>query len=141
MDIEKVKEWLNSPEGEESIKRFSEKMKAEEERKQRYIKYIHYNYKNRLDEIIQKLVDKYDSNEYINREYSLGYQPRETLLWVIFTYVKECGTEFTDEEYQKYGCMFTGEMYYLGDWTFEVMHGQGSVLNVCRKENLRTDGK
>jgi hypothetical protein len=135
--LEELRAWLDSPEGEESLRKFGEKLKAEDELKERRIQYIHDNYRDRLDEIIQKLLDKYISSDYINREYRLGYQPRETLLWVLSTYSKKYGTEFTEEEYGKYSNMFTGSMFYLGNWVFEILHGQGSVLHVYRIEDLR----
>ena len=135
--LQKLRDFLNSPEGEESIKRFRAKLKADEERKERYIQYIHDNYSDRLDEIIEKLLDKYNSDDYVNREHRIGYQPREKLLWVMSTYADKYGTEFTKEEYNKYCGMFTGSMYYLGDWVFEIIFGQGSALLVYKKEDLK----
>jgi hypothetical protein len=132
-----MRDWMNSPEFEISAKRFFEKLKREDESKDRHIQYIHDNYKDRLDEIIPKLIDKYGSSEYIDREYGLGYQPRETLLWVMLTYAKKYGIEFTDEEYENYIGMFTTGMYHLGDWVFEVLQGQGSALLVYKKEELK----
>jgi hypothetical protein len=128
---------MNSPEYEESVKRFFEKMKDEDDRRERHIQWIHDNCKDRLDEIIEKLCIKYDSDEYVNREQSLGYQPRETLMWTMLTYATTYGTEFTQEEYAKYAGMFTGEMFYLEDWVFEVFYGQGTAISVYKKENLK----
>jgi hypothetical protein len=135
--LEELKAWMDSPEGEAAFDRWAEKIKAEDERYDRWIQYIHDNYRDRLDEVIQKLIDKYGSAEYINREYSLGYEPREKLLWILSTYANNYGTEFTQEEFNKYRGMFTGSMYYLGDWVFEIIHGQGSALLVYRKSELK----
>jgi hypothetical protein len=135
--LQALRDWMNSPEYEESVKRFFEKMKAEDDRRERHIQYIHDNYKDQLDEIIEKLCDKYNSDEYINREQKIGYQPRETLLWTMLTYATTYGTEFTQEEYAKYAGMFTGEMFYLEDWVFEVLYGQGTAISVYKKENLK----
>jgi hypothetical protein len=33
--------------------------------------------------------------------------------------------------------MFTGEMFYLQDWVFEVLYGQGTALLVYRKQDLK----
>jgi hypothetical protein len=134
--LQALKDWMNSPEFEEHLIKFGEKMKVEDARRERYIQWIHDNCKDRLDEIIEKLCTKYDSNEYVNREQSLGYQPRETLMWTMLTYAKKYGIEFTNEEYAKHAGMFTGEMFYLNDWVFEVLHGQGSALHVYKKDNL-----
>ena len=140
-NLQAMRDWMNSPEFEISSQRFFEKLKREDERKKYHIQYIHDNYKDRLNETIQKLVDKYSSSEYMQREYGLGYQPRETLLWVMLTYAKKYGTEFTDEEYENYIGMFTAGMYYLGDWVFEILQGQGSALLVYKKEELKLNKK
>jgi hypothetical protein len=135
--LQALKDWMDSPEFDEHLIKFGEKMKIEEDRRQRYIQYIHDNYKDQLDEIIEKLCDKYNSDEYINREQKIGYQPRETLMWTMLTYAKKYGTEFAQEEYAKYAGMFTGEMFYLENWVFEVLYGQGTAISVYKKENLK----
>lgn len=135
--LQALRDWMDSPEFDEHLIKFGEKMKIEEDRRQRYIQYIHDNYKDQLDEIIEKLCDKYNSDEYINREQKIGYQPRETLLWTMLTYATTYGTEFTNEEYAKYAGMFTGEMFYLENWVFEVFYGQGTAISVYKKENLK----
>ena len=135
--LQALQYWMDSPEFDEHLIKFGEKMKIEEARRERYIQWIHDHYKDRLDEIIEKLCNKYDSDEYIRREYKIGYQPRETLMWTMLTYATTYGTEFTQEEYAKYAGMFTGEMFYLEDWVFEVLYGQGTALLVYRKQNLK----
>ncbi len=135
--LQALRDWMDSPEFDEHLIKFGEKMKIEEARRERYIQWIHDNCKDRLDEIIEKLCTKYDSDEYVNREYGLGYQPRETLMWTMLTYAKKYGTEFAQEEYAKYAGMFTGEMFYLEDWVFEVFYGQGTAISVYKKENLK----
>ena len=55
------------------------------------------------------------------------------------TYANKYGTEFTEEEFNKYCGMFTGSMYYLDNWVFEIIHGQGSALLVYKKENLKDE--
>lgn len=139
--LEEIKAWMDSPEGEAAFDRFCAKLKADDERHDRYLDYIHRNFSDNLDGIIQKLIDKYGSTEYINKEYRLGYEPREEMLWIMSTYAKKHGTEFTKEEYEKHSNMFTRTMYYLEDWVFEILDGQGSALHVYKKENLLTREK
>ena len=62
--LQALKDWMDSPEFDEHLIKFGEKMKIEEARRERYIQWIHDHYKDRLDEIIEKLCNKYDSDEY-----------------------------------------------------------------------------
>ena len=141
MNLDSLRDWLESEEGQQSIIEFGEKLKRKKEREERYTKYIHDNFGNDIDSIIQRVSDKYSSEKYIDREWGLGREPMEVLYWVLLEYAKEYGTEFTDNEYKDYSCMFTGEMYYLGDWVFEVLHGQGSCVQVYKKEQLEKNSQ
>ena len=125
MDIEKLKDFLDSEEGQKSMDKYLEKLHRKQEHLKRWVEKFKARYENNLDEVIEKLMKKYESDEYVNREYRLGYQPREQLLWLVWEYArlncKEC-----DEE--KYYNDFTGGAYYIGSYVIQIMHGQGSVL-------------
>ena len=81
-----------------------------------------------LDAAIEKILAKYDSREYIERELKLGYyEPRETLLWLAFQYAQKYCKECDDEHYLN---VFTAEAYYIGNYVIQLMHGQGSVIRI-----------
>jgi hypothetical protein len=141
MNLDSLRDWLDSEEGQQSIIEFGEKLKRKRERQERYTQYIHDKFGNDIDKFIQKVFDKYNSEEYRDREYSLGREPMEVLYWTLLEYAKEYGVEFTEQEYEDYSCMFTGEMYYLGDWIFEVLHGQGSCVEVYKKDQLKRNSQ
>ena len=132
MNLDKLRDFLESEEGQESIKRFHEKLEREEKHSERWIE----KFKNRagadVDSLLEKLINKYDSDEYVNREYKIGYEPREPFLWVALGYAEKYGEECKDE---KYFNMFTGEAYYIGSYVIQVMHGQGSVIRIDKIEN------
>ena len=83
--------------------------------------------------IIEKIIDKYDSDKYVRKEYKLGYQPREDLYWVLESIASKYGekVELNKENAEKYPLnMFTGSAYTFEGYLFQVMHGQGSVVRI-----------
>jgi hypothetical protein len=129
--FKKMMDFLNSEEGEKSIKEFGEKIKREEERKDRWVEKFKKIVEPDIDAYLEKLIKKYDSDKYVRREYSLGYEPREPLLWIAFEYASKYCKECTDEKYLN---MFTGEAYYIGSYVIQVMNGQGSVIKIEKIE-------
>lgn len=125
--LDNLTAFLKTEEGQRSITEFGKKMKAADDYKKRNIerfkKYAGY----RLDEVLEKIIEKYDSDEYVRREYRLGYEPRETLLWVAFNYAEEYCKPCEDPQYAN---TFTGAMYTIGSYVIQVMHGQGSVIKI-----------
>jgi hypothetical protein len=128
--LAEMKEFLDSPEGQVWVKKMKEKMRIEEEFKSRWIEKFKQWVESDIDAKIQKLLTKYYSDEYVNREYSIGCEPRETLLWLAFDYAqKYC--EVCDEE--KYLNDFTASAYYIGSYVIQVMVGQGSVIKITEQ--------
>jgi len=129
--LERLREFLDSEEGKKSIEEFGNKMKREEERKDRWVEKFKKIVEPDIDSYLEKLIEKYDSDKYVRREYSLGYEPREPLLWIAFGYASKYCKECTDEKYLN---MFTGEAYYIGSYVIQVMNGQGSVIKIEKIE-------
>lgn len=125
--LKATEDFLNSEEGERSIKEFFERQRVEEDILNRHVEQFKQKCQHRLDEVIEMLIKKYDSDEYVRREYRLGYQPRERLFWLLLEYAKVYGLECSD---QKYWNDFTGEAYYVGSYVIQVMHGQGSAIRI-----------
>ncbi len=82
--------------------------------------------------IIEKIIAKYDSEEYVSREYKLGYEPREELFWVLRDIAEKYGEKIkhNSKKWEKYLNMFTGEAYIYEGYFVQVMHGQGSVVKI-----------
>ena len=129
--VEKLREFLDSEEGKKSIEEFGNKIRREEELKDRWIEKFKKLAEPDIDSALSRLIKKYDSDEYVRREYSLGYEPREKLLWVAFNYAEKYCKECTDEKYLN---MFTGSAYYIGSYVIQVMHGQGSVIRIDKAD-------
>ena len=78
----------------------------------RYVKYI----KDMSPELraanIEKVVKKYGSDDYINKEYKMGRLPGEDLLWVLYEYACECCPEFNSNK------IFVSESYIIDEKYF-----------------------
>ena len=116
---------MESPEGQESMRKWAEKMKAEQDRLNKRIIRFHLIYKDRLDKVMVTLMDKYESKTYRDKEYKLGYEPREKLYWFMFEYARKYCKKCTDKKYLN---QFTGDAYYLGSYVIQIMYGQGSAI-------------
>lgn len=123
--FQKIKERMESPEGQESMRMWADKMKAEETRLNKRIDRFHLIYKDRLDEVMVTLIHKYESKAYRDKEYRLGYEPRENLYWFMLDYARKYCKKCTDKKYLN---QFTGDAYYLGSYVIQVMYGQGSAI-------------
>ena len=127
---EKLKEFLDSPEGQESIERFVEEMEHRDSHRQRWRDRMWNRIKENIDVSIEHLLNWYESDKYRDREYKMRYEPRERLLWVLLTVAEEYGKDCDEDTYETYSNMFTGDMYILGSYVIQVMHGQGSVIRI-----------
>lgn len=128
--LEKLKAHLESEEGKKSMEEYVRKMARIRELRDSWVERLHKNYSNRFSEILNKVIEKYDSDDYVKREYSLGYEPREPLFSLFFEYAEKYGRECTEVEWELYGNMFTGELYCCNGYYFNMMHGQGTVIKV-----------
>lgn len=130
--LAKLTAHLESPEGQEHLKQYCAKIKADKQRLDERILAFHGKYHDKLDEVLEHLINKYDSDKYRNKEYRLGYEPREDLLWFMLAYAEKYCTQCLDEKYLN---DFTGDAYYIGTYVIQVMHGQGSVIKIERIYN------
>lgn len=130
MSMKKTLEWLKSDKGHESMRKWAEELRKKEEILTARIEQFHTKYHDKLDAVIERLQSKYNSDEYRNKEYKMGYEPRETLLWFVFEYATRYCEPCEDEEYFN---DFTGSAYYVGSYVMQVIHGQGSALLIDKQ--------
>lgn len=121
---QKINDFFNSSECDEYFSKFENKKLTEERQLEKF-----HTFENKI-EIILKIIDKYNSENYAKRWLKRGYEPPENLYWFLFSYAVKYGSECTDEEYSKYGNMFTSSMYYCSSFIFMKMDGQGSVVKI-----------
>ena len=130
----KFLEYLESEEGSRDIDNYFNSIRKKEEIINNRILKIHDKYDNIINGLIDKVISKYNSEKYYFKETSIGYEPRNKLFWLIKDYFIEYGRECTEEEYEKYGNMFTRDMYCYKGHIAHVMDGQGSVVSVFKIE-------
>lgn len=130
--LEKLIDFLATEEGEKSIEEFHLKLEREAEHKERWIERMWNRIQGDIDNSIEKLLTWYESDKYRDREYGMGYEPREDLLWVLFDVAEKYGTECSEDEIREFANTFTGGMRRIGSYVIQVMIGQGSVIRIDR---------
>jgi hypothetical protein len=131
--IEKLKAYLESEEGKAATKKFAEEIHFQNNVfKPNWVERI----KKKIDEygtdsVIEKLLDKYRSNEYRNREYRCGREPMEVLFYTLLDYARVY-CKPSDED--KHWGMFIEEVYYIGSYVIKLAIGQGSMV-ILEKQN------
>ena len=128
--IDKLRDFLDSEEGKKSIDEYFEKAQREEVHLQRWVDRVWDRIKHDIDGSIEHLLNWYESDKYRDREYKMGFEPREQLLWVLLDIAQKHGRACTEEEIETYANVFTGAMYVIGSYVIQVMHGQGSVIRI-----------
>ena len=126
--------YLRSDEGKESMRKYWEEQQQKEKLYASQVERFYQKHKDNMPAVIEKIMAKYDSDEYVRREYKLGYQPREDLYWVLNSIASKYGTEVklnkkNAKNYPQLN-MFTGSAYTFEGYLFQVMHGQGSVVRI-----------
>ena len=129
-----LREFLQSEEVKESMKKYQEEKEQEKKLYASQVERFYQKHKDNMPAIIEKIMAKYDSNAYVNKEYKLGYQPREHLYWVLLSIANQYGTEIelTKENCEKYPRlnMFTSCAYTFEGYLLQQMDGQGSVVRI-----------
>jgi hypothetical protein len=133
MTIEEIEAFFDSPEGKESLEKFAEKLRREQEHRDRWVDRMWNRIKDDIDGSIERLDNWYSSDKYRDREYRRGYEARETLFWVLLGVAEKYGSEVGDE-YELYANPFTGEMFKIGSYIIQVMYGQGSVIRIDKQK-------
>lgn len=86
-----------------------------------------------LSEFIEKVIKKYKSDVYVDKYYRHKKRPQEPptdLYYDLHSCAELFGREATDEEYEKYGCMFTVNIFVIGGYAFDLISGQGTAIRV-----------
>lgn len=125
--LEEFKAFLESDAGRESTREFAMKIQNDRQHTLRWVEKIRHRYGNNIDDLIELLVKKYSSDAYIDREYKLGREPKEELLWMVYEYAKLYCDPCNDEKFIN---AFTHGAYYIGRFVIQLMIGQGSTLRI-----------
>lgn len=125
--IEKLKAYIDSPEGKESRRRYVESQRFYYEV---YLPKWIGKVEKKInqygeDTVIEYLINKYRNDEYRNREYRCGREPDERLFYLLLNYAREkCKPSDEDEHWGN----FVAEVYYIGSYIIQLCVGQGSFV-------------
>lgn len=125
--IERLRTLLETDDGKKLMEEWVMKMNQDDEHHNRWVDKLKIKYHNNIDYVIEKLMDKYYSDEYVEREYKIGVQPREPLLWLVYGYAEKYGQPCDDEKYLN---PFTEGAYFIGSYVIQLMNGQGAILKI-----------
>lgn len=131
--LKNIREYMNSEEGEKSIKAFFEKQNSLAHINKYQVEKFYDKYKNNIDEFTSKIIDKYSSKSYKDRWYNRGIEPPEDLYFFLYDIASKYGRKFTKSEYNrtKKSLYFTHDhVYVLGSYCFEKINGQGTAIIV-----------
>lgn len=120
--LENLKNYLESEEGKKVSEEYFNKLNIQEKILESQIERFVKKYSNNFSIIVDKIIEKYNSREYVLREYRCGYQPRESLYFFLFEMVRKYGisSEFNGD--------FCIEAYNYQNYHFELWNGQGSCI-------------
>jgi len=134
--IRLMTELMNSEEGKKSRDEFVNKYIQKENMIASQVERFWNKHKDNLDSIIDKIVFKYNTKEYREREFKIGYyDPRESLYDLLLEVAKVHGKELTEDEYEAKDqemLMFTQHIHILGSYEIELVCGQGCYVHVSK---------
>ena len=138
--LDNLSKFLDSPEGKAHMEEYFGKINRVEAMHHSQIERFWAKYCNNLDEIVEKVIAKYKSKKYRDSWYGRGIEPPETLFYFLHDVAQEYGREYTRAEYEAMeNNMFTSDVYVLGDWTFELIMGQGSAILIDKYKPNEAD--
>lgn len=134
--VEKLRAFLETEEGKESIKKFAEKLSFETELKMRNIDRIKkmFNDQESFDNLVNKILEKHNDN-WKDHCYKKGVMPYPwSLLYALFDLAEMQGKEIDPIDGLTEN--FPSSLFTYNDWQFAITNGQGSVCSVYYKKEL-----
>lgn len=130
INMEKLKQIIDSGEAKE----YFDKIRQEEDRINAFLDRQAERLHKMVDfeGFVDKVIAKYESDEYRSRWWSRGIEPQEMLFDVLLHYASKYGRDLGLGEYLEQSNPFTAELKYCRGYYFHLMIGQGSVIHVTK---------
>ena len=111
-----------------AVDKIVDEILTQEKVESKYIEILHNMPYEKRAEIINKIKEKYDSDEYYSREiHKCHREPMTCLYWVLFFYATKYGKQMTQEKDNP----FTHDVYLIDNkFVIRLMYGQGSVIDL-----------
>ena len=91
MDLEKLTQWIDSPECQQRAKEFFEKLDRENKVKEKFFERIKNMTPDEQDRWMNAIISKYESKQYQDRWYKQGILPPQTLYYYIAEFIGKYG--------------------------------------------------
>lgn len=108
--------------------KISDKIEVEREQYKRF----HENYSYNIDYLIEKIENKYNSDEYYKREIKLGREPEEYLYTFLYGVANVYGEQLDENE------DFLADSYLYKGYKFKLYNGQGSFIRIEKQQFTET---
>jgi hypothetical protein len=129
--IKELKEWAESEEGKEY---FGSKNKEEDIKLNRFKRFGKWLKHNDFDKLMYRVILEHDDN-YITNCYHNGFMPYpNNKMQFIIDYVFRNGESV---KVPKLDCSFPNEVCDFNGYYFQMIFGQGTVVHIYNKEDLR----
>lgn len=134
--IQRLKDFMESEEGKESMRRFAEKLVLEEQIKTSQRERIKGFYKTQeeFDQLMEGVLARHDE-DYRDSCYAKGYMPYPSILLQTLFDIAEIDGEECDGV-DAFTTEWPANVYEYMGWQFAVTHGQGSVTSIYKNKEL-----
>lgn len=133
MKIENIKnnidEYFDSDRANNFFKRLGDKKKMKDSQLEKFHQKV-LNNEIDFDEIVIRVCQKYNSDDYYFRWINRGIMPQEMLYFFLFDFASVYGRELSNEEYEKFANDFESGIYIFRNYVFQKMNGQGTCIKI-----------
>ena len=137
MNIEKLKAYLESPEGKKATEEyFGNLAKQEAIKKGRFEKFDMWLEDNDFDQLLYRLILEHD-DAYREKCYHNGYEPfMNNKLQFVFDYACDRG-KAVKKIPKELKTIFAQAVYEFRGYYFEIVWGQGSITAIYNKDDMK----
>ena len=125
-------DYLKSEQGKLDMKNYWDGLENAEKIYNAFVDRFYNKHKDNMPVVIDKIITKYKSNKYNNKELGLGYEPRTDLYWVLLRIAETHGkrVKLNSRKYEDYVNEFTTLAYTFDGYFIQRMDGQGVVVKI-----------
>lgn len=137
MSIEKLNEYLDSPEGRAHVKEYFGKLAEQQAlKRKRFEKLDEWLKHNSFDMLLYRLILEHD-DKYREKCYDRGVEPHmNNVLSFVFDYACNRGKQL-EKIPKDLECDFPQAVYEFRGYYFEIIWGQGSITAIYNKKDLK----
>ena len=142
--VDKLKEYLESPEGQAKIQLLAQKIAFKVDLIEKHIEWFLNKPLAERIALVKKVIEKYASDVYQDRWFRRGIEQPNDLFWEYFEYAQKKGEDVYDLYCKKYhrAFVFTTALYKTEEgFIVERLDGQGSSIMVSLVDDFEENIK